>query len=218
MKNKEKSATTYIIKISTLVFVISLLLSLCIEGVLNGFSLESFELEIADMANCIITALATGLVLWELKENKNIIENENKIKEAEFMLQYNQSFIQDTNMTEVENLLEKQCFYELTSEIITDENHQKFVNYLVYLESIAPLVIKNILDLEYIDDLMAYRFFIAVNNPELQEKELFKFPEYYKGCFKLYKEWSQYRNKHDLKIPMEDTALNKWSDFSKYSE
>jgi hypothetical protein len=65
---------------------------------------------------------------------------------------------------------------------------------------------------------MAYRFFIAVNNPELQEKELFKFPEYYKGCFKLYKEWSQYRNKHDLKIPMEDTALNKWSDFSKYSE
>ena len=42
-----------------------------------------------------------------------------------------------------------------------------------------------------VNDLMAYRFFIAVNNPVAQELELKPFKDYYKGIFKLYPVWEK---------------------------
>ena len=37
-----------------------------------------------------------------------------------------------------------------------------------------------------VDDLFSYRFFLAMNNKEVQEFELGPEAEYYRGCFKLY--------------------------------
>lgn len=74
-----------------------------------------------------------------------------------------------------------------------------------------------ILTLEHIDDLMAYRFYLAVNNPEVQEKELKRFAGDYRGCFKLYKIWTAYRKEKGYEIHQEQTALDKWEDFEKYA-
>lgn len=137
------------------------------------------------------------------------------------MLQYNQTILQDENMVLVESLLENQAYYDTERrEILTSENRQKIVNYLVYLESIAPLVLNGVLTLDHIDNLMAYRFFIAVENVELQEKELFPFADYYRGCFKLYKIWKDFRCEHKLKTPVDDCknsyALRKLSDWEHF--
>lgn len=75
---------------------------------------------------------------------------------------------------------------------LISEDYQKIINYLVYLESFVPLLIHKQLHLEDVDDLFGYRYFIAVNNPVLQQNELLKESKYYNGCFKIYKEWRDY--------------------------
>ena len=173
---------------------------------------------VADLSSAVIAAIAAGLVLYQLKGAEFERERQNDIEEATFVLHYNQSFIQDEKMSEVEKLLEDQTFYSKKGqEIITPENRQKFVNYMVYLEGLAPLVLRGVLALDHVDDLMAYRFFLAVNNKEIQEKELKRFAEYYRGCFKLYKVWSQYRKEKHLEILSEDNALDRWEKFDEYA-
>ena len=172
----------------------------------------------ADMISGVIAAIAAGLVLIELKASERERARQNDIEEASFLLQYNQSFIQDPNLVEVQSLLERAAFYGKTDEIISSRTRQKFVNYLVYLEGLSPLILHGILNLDHIDNLMAYRFFLAVNNREVQDKEIKKFPEYYRGCFRLYKLWSAYRKQRSLVIPFEETALDLWEDFSKHAD
>lgn len=75
---------------------------------------------------------------------------------------------------------------------------------MVYLESFAPLVLNKQFLLEDIDDLFGFRFFVAMNNPVLQQNELLKEWQFYKGCFKLYYKWKDYRGSS---IPMEHFDL-----------
>lgn len=78
--------------------------------------------------------------------------------------------------------------------------------------------------MDYIDALMAYRFFLAVDNAELQEKEIRPFAEYYRGCFKLYRIWKAYRRARGYKDPVDGCSnkdamreLDAWEDFEKYA-
>ena len=87
--------------------------------------------------------------------------------------------------------------------IITND-YQKLINYLVYLESFVPLILNDQISFKEVDDLFGYRYFIAMNNPVMQENELKKESKYYQGCFKIYDLWREYR-KND--IPMEHYAL-----------
>lgn len=172
---------------------------------------------IADMISGVIAAVAAGMVLFQLKQDENEKIRQNEIEEASFMLQYNQSFIQDDNMAMVEDLLEQQTFYGREGNIINDSNRQKFINYLVYLEGFAPLIINEVVQLEHVDDLMAYRFFLAMNNKEIQDTQLKPYAEYYLGCFKLYKVWAEYRREKGESILLSENALDEWEMFDKYS-
>jgi ribosomal protein S18 acetylase RimI-like enzyme len=208
-RNRNRNIAKYIL-IALFIFFISLVFAIVFSILVRKIS-PSYDLPsvAADMVSGIIAAVAAALVLYELKWNSQERARQNDIDEASFILQYNQSFIQDPNMGEVESLLEKNAFYNLPAPIITDENRQKFVNYLVYLEGLTPVILNGVMSLEHIDNLMAYRFFLAVNNPELQEKELSPFADYYRGCFKLYHEWTEFRKTRHLEIPLKDYALDR---------
>ena len=173
---------------------------------------------IAGMLSGVLAAVAAGLVLFQLRENEKEQIRQNDIAEATFIMQHNQAFIQDENMSDVQHLLEEQSFYGRNDEIINVDNRQHFVNYLVHLEGLAPLIIEGILNLEHIDDLLSYRFYLAVNNKEVQEKELKPFADYYRGCFKIYKIWTEYRKKKGYSILLEDSSLDKWDKFNIYSK
>lgn len=163
------------------------------------------------MVDGIISAIATGLVLYQLKMTENTEIHQSDIEEATFILRYNQAFIQDKNMIEVERLIENQIYYSSEEiDIISENNRQQFINYLVYLEGMAPLILHGVLSLENIDNLMAYRFFLAMDNKELQEVELKPYAEYYRGCFKLYKKWKEYGGRKNLKNPCDD-CKNKYA-------
>ena len=81
----------------------------------------------------------------------------------------------------------------IDSDGAISEKYQKIINYLVYLESFVPLLQRKQIGYEEIDDLFGYRYFIAVNNPILQQNELLKYPKYYKGCINAYDAWKSFR-------------------------
>ena len=156
-----------------------------------------------------LVAIVTVVAFW-LEYNDNKIVNE-----SQFIISLNDQFVSDERMFKIEWELEK--FYnkyengELTAEYqetfrkqfdIEDEKRQHLVNYLVHLEGIATLVNNGTLHIKKINDLMSYRYFIAMNNPIVQEIELKKYSDFYKGCFSIYKDWVAVLDKKQVKIPM----------------
>lgn len=226
-KNKRFKLIIKYTLLSIGVFAFSVIISIITRMILVndteifGFT-ESQAALIASMIEGIVGALSAGIVVYQLKAGDIVEERQNDIEEAKFILEYNQSFIKDEKMCEVEQQLEKDMLLLQSDkgkkhDLITDDNRQQFINYLVYLEGVAPLVLRGVLQLEHIDDLMAYRFFLAMNNPTLQEDQLKVFPDYYRGCFKLYKKWKQFRLEKGREILNEEYSIDKWTYFQEFS-
>ncbi|MBQ3518197.1 MAG: hypothetical protein IJA31_02620, partial [Clostridia bacterium] len=157
-----------------------------------------------------------GHTVWfMLTEEMTAVEKNQLRNEAQFITDLNEQFIGNEKMSAIEWELEK-FFYkyrsdELTEEYIEEfrkhfdiesENRQNLVNYLVHLEGIAALVKNKILHIEMIDDLMSYRYFIAMNNPIVQKLELNEYSDFYKGCFGIYNAWVKELKKQKIEIPM----------------
>lgn len=177
---------------------------------------------IGEISQVVVQAIAAVMIVIQLSQDSKAEQVQSDIEAARFLFQYNQAFLKDDQMTEMERLLDKEYMDEIegiprTNSVITSENRQKMVNYLVYLEGLAPLVINHTLKLRGIDDLMSYRFFLAVNNPEVQQKHLFPFADDYRGCFKLYKMWRDYRIKNGREIVQAQYALDQWKNFELFA-
>lgn len=221
MKKNEVSITKYIL-ISIIILFGSIFVSEITRILLLGdifafeFSEEAASL-VASILQSTVSAIAVGFVLYQLKLGDKTEEKQSDIAEGEFILHYNQAFIGDSQMCGVESILEKRME---TGEAfdITSENRQAMINYLVYLEGLAPLVFRDVIKLEHIDDLMAYRFFLSMNTPELQADQLIPYADYYRGCFKLYELWKGYRLSHGYPILQKDFALDRWPNYDLYSD
>lgn len=206
-----------------------------------------------DVATLTVEFIGLLFVVITLRKDK-------KIKQAEFIADYNFNFISSESLIEMERKLEncyqiyqievskalgekgihkagscfgdswfkKPCYNQLgldynsivkrmkkmiglkpvdNSPEPVKEDYQKLINYLVYLESFAPLVLTRQVYLKDIDDTFGYRYFIAMNNPLVQKYELLAESDYYRGCIRLYKKWYRYRKLRGLPIPMEWFAL-----------
>ena len=162
-----------------------------------------------------LLAIVAAVAFWlEYHENK-------LLNEAQFIMELNEQFLSDSNLSEVEWELEK-YYNRYRKNEITEEYKEEFakkfdlkkrerqylVNYLVHLEGIAALVNNGVIHLDAIDDLMSYRYFIAVNNSVVQDLELLEYPEYYKGCFGIYDDWVEELGKQGITPPMFDVMKN----------
>lgn len=185
------------------------------------FLLGCMIFPMSDVATIIttVTAIIGAFAIWfQMKRERDI-------NEAEFIMNYNISFIENPEYVELEQRLEKYRKVieaggnpEEAEEIITEENQQTVVNYLVYHEALAVFVKKRVLAIDSIDDLFAYRFFLIMNNPEIQRKELCPEAQYYHGCYWLHKKWTEYRKKKGLYILLEDTSLEQTDEYSRLTQ
>lgn len=162
-----------------------------------------------------IIAIIAAVAFWlEYHENK-------LLNEAQFIMELNEQFLSDSNLSYVEWELEK-YYNRYRKESLTEEycktfeeqfdlekrERQYLVNYLVHLEGIAALIKNGVIHLNAIDDLMSYRYFIAVNNPIVQKLELLEYTDYYMGCFAIYDEWVGDLHEQGVIPPMYDKMKN----------
>lgn len=179
------------------------------------FIQQKFQNETLGGTVTVVLAIIAAVAFWlEFKSSE-------RLNEAKFIMDLNNQFISNPELTKIEYMLEQYCnTYKNTNPEerdkiilgngfdINSEQRQSIVNYLVHLEGIAALVNNGVLHLKVIDDLMAYRYFIAVNNPIIQKEELLKYRDYYKGCIGIYEKWAKVLKQQNADIPMKDNALS----------
>ena len=156
-----------------------------------------------------LTALIAAVTFWmQLKRTENL-------DEANFIMNLNEQFISNDEMTRIEHALElyynqKSEGHDVTLNLVLEREHddcQRLINYLVYMEGLAALIKRNVMHLGVIDDLFAYRFFIAVNNPIVQKFELLPYANYYQGCFELSEMWTKKWRKEGRPSPLNQYTL-----------
>lgn len=193
------------------IFILAMIVIICAYMMCQYF----FEWEWLTETIATIIAIVAAVAFWlEYHENK-------LLNEAQFIIELNEQFLSDGNLSDVEWKLEKYYNHsrkdELAGEYCTEfekqfdleePDRQHLVNYLVHLEGIAALINNGVIDLDAIDDLMSYRYFVAVNNPIVQKLELLEYHDYYKGCFDVYDAWVKILKKQNVTIPMYNNGKN----------
>ncbi len=186
-------------KKSILITILSiiLLITTLVAGLWMAYSIEVRIVNIVT----IITAVTGALALYiEFLKNK-------KIQTANFLIDYSKSFYNCYY-----DLFE--CFSELKKHaddpqyrIDIKKYKSKLIVYLQWVEAIASLVERGVLDLYTVDNTLSYRFFLIVNNPDVQKYILIPRQQFYRGTFYLYEKWHKFEESRNLPMPLEETAL-----------
>ena len=189
-----------LITILSVIFILSVL----VAGLWMAYSIEVRIVNIVTIATAVTGALALYI---EFLKNK-------KIQTAHFLVDYSKSFYNCYY-----DLFE--CFTELKKhadnpeyKINMTKYKSKIIVYLQWVEAIASLVERGVLDLYTVDNILAYRFFLIVNNPDVQKKILIPRQQFYRGTYYLYDRWYKYEQSRNLAMPQEDTALRKIENYN----
>lgn len=143
------------------------------------------------------------------------LNDSKEIARASFIVELNRTFTESSGnielYTALQNCLDSKCCQSdgcaVQTECILDFPKVVVSNYLTFFETIYLLEKSGAIDFEMIDDLFAYRFFLAVHSKFVQQEKLAPQPENFKNIFCLEYEWMLYREKKAHKIDSEDSVF-----------
>jgi len=145
-----------------------------------------------------ITVLGVVVILYQMKRG-------HEIAELNFFIKLKQEFLGDTKNMELLAKLQNQLEGKKTkgNALIPMEA----MRYLAFFDSVYLALRNRVISLEIIDDTLAYYFFIAVHNEQVQKLELVKYAGYYKDVYLLYDKWVKYRLERNKEIIGEKNSL-----------
>jgi hypothetical protein len=148
-------------------------------------------------------------IYFQMKREKNI-------SEGEFIYSLYDGFSNNENIKRIYHKLENCKNSGCKTDPFSNEDIGYIIDYLTFFETMYLLIKRKIVKIDLIDELFAYRFFIAVHNPFVQKHNLIKYNNYYKNTYRLHKLWTDYRMECGDTIPFSNFALNKKdSDYDK---
>ena len=189
----------YISKRKTMVSVIAVVLVVLIISI--STALRNYFFESADGVSLWITLLEVIGVLGTIIIAIMQLRDSKEISRASFIVELNRTFVENEDYTKIynalQNCLDKKCPNSPCDETHCDLHFEKSLisNYLTFFETIYILYKKEVITFDIIDDLFAYRFFLAVHSRLIQQEKLIPQPENFKNIFMLEKEWLEYRIK-----------------------
>ena len=159
----------------------------------------------------VVTAIVGAIALfYQFKKDK-------QINEASFIFNFSASFYDQYNCADLVPILDDYADNKIKN-INYEENSGIIIRYMQWVESIGAIIEEGTIDLKSIDQVLGYRFFIIVNNKEIQKNELIPYRLHYIGTFKLYKKWYEYKKANNLPIPLEKTSLHLYKEFNEVIE
>jgi len=140
-------------------------------------------------------------------------QRDKRINEISFILSLSHHFYLSNGPHEILIKLDK--YEKGENDIFNETDYPKIIAYLEWLEELAVGINQGLIEFDFIDDFLSYRFFLIVNNKYVQDAELI--PEYknYRGIYKLHKTWSKYKKKKKLPILQIETDLSKTQNYNK---
>ena len=155
---------------------------------------RSTILNVCSIITAVVGVVTIYMIYKELLVNADIAN-------AEFLLKLDSEFF---NNEEIRNLYKKldmsynECFASrnYSKNYFSEKDRMALDHYLCYFNLLANLLERNvsIVNMNQINEIFAYRFFIAVHNPEFQNIEFVKNRRSYMNIFRLYDRWLNYRH------------------------
>ena len=162
-----------------------------------------------------ISVFETAGLLGSLIIATQQLADSKEIARADFLVELNRAFTENQGNIELYTALqdcldcscekgdncteESKCQLEFPKVIVS--------NYLTFFETVYLLILNGVVSFEMIDDLFAYRFFLAVHSKFVQQAKLAPQPENFKNIFCLEYEWLQYREKKAKKIDSDNSVF-----------
>lgn len=139
-----------------------------------------------------------------------------EVNQATFILEYAKYF---HSLNKVEDVMAILDDYRMGNKNNLEKiDYRGLVNYLVWCEELATLYQKRVIDIETVDNIFSYTFFLVTNNKYVQERELCPQAEFYKGIYFLHKKWTEFKKATKQPIINEEESLNKVKDYLLYTK
>lgn len=153
--------------------------------------------ELKDIIITLISLFAAVAVFIQIRQGT-------KIAKAEFVMGLQETYTNSNGFSklfmtcwEEYKFSEHNESEEKPKSVLTflneDGGKEILLNYLTFFESIYLMKEQGNLDFDILDELFGRRFFIVVTNSTVQDIDLCKNRKYYENVFKLYQDWSKYR-------------------------
>lgn len=169
------------------------------DTLLSETFLQSFYSNVENIL-LIITAI---LAIIQLSASK-------RIARASFLVDLNNTYICNPDYMELYTILQKcqdgKCKFGQQCEALSDDKvHCYYVdniekvqisNYLTFFETLYLLYKSKVVSLKVLDDLFAYRFFLAIHSPLFKQSKLEAQPANFSNIYNLELKWMEYRKKH----------------------
>ena len=181
-------------------------MTLIIIGLFGSLLLdEAFAERLMSVVTAGTAIVGAVALFYQFKRDKSL-------NEASFLLEYSHQFYTAYGCMELMNELEK-CRVKPGYKFNLEEYYKDVVGYLEWLETLASLVNSGLVNISKIDNVMSYRYFLIVNNKQIQEAELIVNREFYRSIYNLYPVWVEYKRSRQLPIIFEENDLSKTDGF-----
>jgi hypothetical protein len=89
----------------------------------------------------------------------------------------------------------------------SDEDYEGITIYAQWLEALCAIINREVVSLDFINNMYGYMFFVFVNNKYVQEKEILPNEKYYQGIIEAYGLWVKYLKKHNKEVMFEENSI-----------
>lgn len=185
----------YKTSISLLIILATILLVLLCLLIVHTF--RTGEEATVGIFSLAATLVGTIFIAIELK-------NGSEVTCSEMLINLNNYFHDSDRLMKVYEVLENgELEGDYSYERWKDVSSVEVAQYCTFFENLYLLYRHHIANIEDLDDLFGYRFFLFMNNPYIQENYILPTSSSYVQVFELYKIWIKYREK-------ENSGANGW--------
>ena len=111
-----------------------------------------------------------------------------------------------------------ECIKRRNKNLFTDDDTTAIRNYLLYFNGVADKIITNDVKIGDINTILGYRFFLVMNCPYIQDREIIPNAQMYRRCIQLHNIWREWSAKHNFVRSGDVTSLDKrFIDYDKYA-
>lgn len=185
MKTTQKAKVIY--SACSILILVALICWIYYKTDITNYS--DFVDSIIGILSLFVAAVSVVLIMAQLMEARTL-------QEAEFIVHLNQTFVDNASYAKMYSELEKSDREHIAPALSRIE----VSNYLTLFETIYLLVENGAIKMKTLDDLFAYRFFLAVHNESVQKMKLVDAPYNFRNIYYLEYIWIKYREEREFPV------------------
>jgi len=155
------------------------------------------------------TAVGALAIYFQYKRDR-------EINQASFIMDFYDSFYINEDNVRMLDYFDEKYNNPSNQKALTEESQKELLSYLGWIRSLCSLLQRNIMAYHAIDVVYGYKFFICLNDTEVQKLEIEPNAEFYGSFFEVYNNWTKYLKRVGKKEISASTALSKTDCYQKY--